>query len=77
MIIPIRCTSCGKPLGHLWEEFVEETNKGTEKKKILDSFGLDRYCCRAILMGHVELIDLAAEFKKHDRYNITSNSFYF
>lgn len=64
MIIPVRCFSCGKPLGHLWEEYAERVEKGEDKKKILDSFGLERYCCRALLLGNVELIDLAAEFKK-------------
>lgn len=67
MIIPIRCFSCGKPVGHLWEEYVEKVTKAekeTDKKRILDSLGLERYCCRALFLGHVELIDLAAEFKK-------------
>jgi DNA-directed RNA polymerase subunit N (RpoN/RPB10) len=31
---------------------------------VLDSLGLDRYCCRAIMLGHVELIDTVARFKK-------------
>ncbi|MBR9683275.1 DNA-directed RNA polymerase subunit N [Candidatus Woesearchaeota archaeon] len=64
MIIPIRCFSCGKPVGHLWEEYAEKTSKGADKKKVLDSLGVERYCCRGLLLGHVELIDLAAEFKK-------------
>ncbi len=64
MMIPIRCFSCGKPVGHLWEEFKERSEKGEEKKKVLDSLGLERYCCRAVFMGHVDLIDTAAEFKK-------------
>ena len=64
MIIPIRCFSCGKPVGHHWEEFSERREKGDDVKKVLDDLGLERYCCRAILMGHVELIDVAAEFKK-------------
>ncbi len=64
MIIPIRCFSCGKPIGHLWESFQERSLKGEDKKKILDSLGLDRYCCRAMLIGHVDLIDTAAQFKK-------------
>lgn len=64
MIIPIRCFSCGKPLGHLWEEYSERVSKGENKKKILDALGLDKYCCRGLFLGHVELIDLAAEFKK-------------
>lgn len=27
------------------------------KKKILDDLGLDRYCCRRHMLGHVDIID--------------------
>lgn len=64
MIIPIRCYSCGKPVAHLWEQFKERAEKGEDKKKVLDELGLDRYCCRALFMGHVDLIDTTAQFKK-------------
>ena len=65
MIIPIRCVSCGKPVGHLWEAYQEKLKKGESKKKAMDDLGLERYCCRALFMGHVELIDKVAAFKKH------------
>ncbi|MBI4440223.1 DNA-directed RNA polymerase subunit N [Candidatus Woesearchaeota archaeon] len=65
MIIPIRCWSCGKPIAHLWEDFKERAAKGDAKKKILDDLGLDRYCCRSMFLGHVELLETAAEFKKY------------
>lgn len=66
MIIPIRCWSCGKPVSHLWEEFQQRLEKEGEenRKKILDSLGLERYCCRALFLGHVDLIDTVARFKK-------------
>ena len=64
MIIPIRCWSCGKPVAQLWEEFSERRAKGESLKKVLDELGADRYCCRQQLMGHVELIDMSANFKK-------------
>ena len=64
MIIPMRCWSCNKPISHLWEDFKERTTKGEDRKKILDEVGLTRYCCRAIFLGHVDLLDIAAEFKK-------------
>ena len=64
MIIPIRCWSCGKPIGHLWEDFQARVKKGDDRKEILDELGLERYCCRAMLLGHVDLIDTSAEFKK-------------
>ncbi len=64
MIIPIRCYSCGKPIGHLYEEYVERTSKGENPKKVMDDLGLKRYCCRAVFLGHVDLIDTVAQFKK-------------
>ena len=64
MIIPIRCFSCGKPIGHLWEKFKERVEKGENPKKILDDLGLERYCCRQVFLGHVDLIQLTAKFKK-------------
>jgi DNA-directed RNA polymerase subunit N (RpoN/RPB10) len=64
MIIPIRCMSCGKPIAHLWQTFKERTAKGEDAKKVLDELGLDRYCCRAIFLGHVDLLDIVGKFKK-------------
>ncbi len=66
MIIPIRCLSCGKPVAHLWEEFKERLEKEGEenRKKILDDLGLERYCCRALFLGNVDLIDTVSRFKK-------------
>ncbi len=64
MIIPIRCWSCGKPIAHLWEEYEERSKKGESKKDVLDELGLDRYCCRAMFLGHIDLLETAAQFKK-------------
>ena len=65
MIIPMRCMSCGKPVAHLWEEYQERTKKGEEAKKVLTDLGLERYCCRALFMGLIDLIDTTAKFKKN------------
>ncbi len=64
MIIPVRCFSCGKPIGHLYEEFKKRVETGENKKKVLDELGLERYCCRAIFLGHVDLLPLTSKFKK-------------
>ncbi len=64
MIIPIRCWSCGKPIAHLWEAYGKRVSAGEDKKKVLDELGLERYCCRAMFLGHVDLIETAARFKK-------------
>ena len=64
MIIPIRCFSCGKPIAQLWEEYKTRTEKGEEAKKVMKDVGLERYCCKAIFLGHIDLIDTVARFKK-------------
>lgn len=65
MIIPIRCFSCGKPIGHLWENFKERVEKKEEdSKKVLDELGLERYCCRGIFLGQVDTLELVNKFKK-------------
>lgn len=64
MIIPIRCFTCGKPLAHLWETFKQRVESGEEAKKVFEDFNLERYCCKAILMGHAELINIVSRFKK-------------
>ena len=64
MIIPIRCMSCGKPVGHLWEQFKQRVGKSENPKDVLDDMGMDRYCCRGLFLGHVDLIETTAQFKK-------------
>ncbi|MBS3060307.1 MAG: DNA-directed RNA polymerase subunit N [DPANN group archaeon] len=56
-MIPIRCFSCGKPVGHLWEDYEKETKKGTKTDTIFKKMGLDRYCCRRMLLSHRDYID--------------------
>ena len=64
MIIPMRCISCGKPISHLWESYDERVKKGEAPKQVLDELGLQRYCCRSMFLGNIELIEAAARFKK-------------
>jgi DNA-directed RNA polymerase subunit N len=64
MIIPIRCFSCGKPVAQLWETYKERIKKGEDPKKVMDDLGLKRYCCRALFLGHVDLLEKVAQYKK-------------
>ncbi|MDD4280647.1 MAG: DNA-directed RNA polymerase subunit N [Candidatus Methanofastidiosa archaeon] len=62
MIVPIRCFTCGKPIGHLYREYCERTAEGENSKDVLDDLGLSRYCCRRMFLTHVDLIDEILEF---------------
>ena len=58
MIIPIRCFTCGKVVGNKWEAFQTLINKENKPiQEALDILKLVRYCCRRMLMTHVDLIE--------------------
>jgi DNA-directed RNA polymerase subunit N len=63
MIIPIRCFSCGAVVADKYVKFKEKV-KTEEPKKVLDSLGVKRYCCRRMILGQVDLIDELIEFEK-------------
>jgi DNA-directed RNA polymerase subunit N len=63
MIIPIRCFSCGKPVGHLWEEYRKQANAGKKADAVLDELGLTRMCCRGLFLTHVDLVKRVGEYK--------------
>jgi DNA-directed RNA polymerase subunit N len=47
----------------LWEEFEKRVKAGENAGKVLDDLGLKRYCCRQMLLGHIDLLKEIAKFK--------------
>lgn len=74
MIIPVRCFTCGKVIGDVYESYkkryddykkaVDAGEKPKETpKEILDDLGIERYCCRRMILTHVNLIGESAPFE--------------
>ena len=74
MIIPVRCFSCGKVISDVYGQYKErklaydEAIKNGEKpketpKEILDDLGVDRYCCRRMILTHVDLLEDSAPYE--------------
>ncbi len=74
MIIPVRCFSCGKVIGDAYEEYKQRyieykktvdsgENPKESPKKILDDLGVDRYCCRRMIITHVDLLEESAPYE--------------
>ncbi|KAI8873046.1 DNA-directed RNA polymerases I, II, and III subunit RPABC5 [Ramicandelaber brevisporus] len=57
MIIPVRCFSCGKVVGNLWNDYLGYLGQGMKEGDALDELHLERYCCRRMILTHVDLID--------------------
>ncbi len=67
-MIPIRCFTCGKLVGNLWEPYKQKLQQDKSANAALDELGLDRYCCRRMLISHLDLSD------KFLMYNCSSHS---
>jgi DNA-directed RNA polymerase I, II, and III subunit RPABC5 len=49
--------STKKIIGNKWEAYVNLLNQNFSGKTALDVLGLRRYCCRRMLLTHVDLIE--------------------
>ncbi len=62
MIIPVRCFTCGRLIADKWEDYCRRIRQGEDPVAVLDSMGLKRYCCRRMLLSHVDIIDDVLQF---------------
>jgi len=63
MIIPVRCFSCGKIIGGLYDKYLEKIENNYAENDALDSLDIKRYCCRRMILTHVDIIDKLLEYK--------------
>ena len=61
-MIPVRCFTCGAVIGDKWEEFARSVERGESPREILDRLGVSRYCCRRMLMSHVDVLEEILRF---------------
>jgi DNA-directed RNA polymerase subunit N len=76
LIIPVRCFTCGKLIGDKWEEFTRRVKAGENPSEILDSLGVKRYCCRRMLLSHVEILDEVLRFYEEAQKRKEARSLY-
>ena len=57
MIVPVRCFTCGSVIADKYDEYRDRVKGGEKPAEVLDSLGVKRYCCRRMLLSHVEVVD--------------------
>ena len=67
-LIPVRCYSCNKVVGNKWETYQNMLQNGVEPGQALDKLGLKRYCCRRVLLTHVDLFDKLLKYSDTETF---------
>ena len=49
-------------IAHVYEQYKEAVETGVGSDKALDDLGMERYCCRRMFVGHIDLVDEVAPF---------------
>ena len=49
-------------IAHKYKQFREAVDEGKAPGETLDEIGFERYCCRRMFVGHIDLIDEVAPF---------------
>ena len=62
VLVPVRCFSCGKLIADKFDDFKKNVQSGIKPQKALDDVGLERYCCRRMLLTTVESIQQIIPF---------------
>jgi len=64
MFFPVRCFTCGGVIGHLTEEYEQKVKAGKNPAEVLEALGIERYCCRRMFLGHVEVMDKVIRYER-------------
>ena len=62
MIIPVRCFTCGKVIGNKWQKFLDIIVQHKTPLQAFQELKIERYCCRRMLLTHVNLIDYLSNY---------------
>jgi len=62
VLVPVRCFTCGNTVADKFDEYQNRVKSGEEPAKILDSLGIERYCCRRMILTTLETIQQVLPF---------------
>ena len=64
MLVPVRCFTCGNLISDKFEEYRETMQQSGSQSpdEAMSALGIERYCCRRMLLTTVETIEQIIPF---------------
>jgi DNA-directed RNA polymerase subunit N len=62
VLVPVRCFTCGKLIADKYSDYQTRIKTGEDPKIVLDNLGMERYCCRRMLLTTVETVQQIIPF---------------
>lgn len=66
MIIPVRCFTCGSIIGDKYQLYLDIVAEGYTEEDAMNALNFHRFCCRRMILTHVDLQDLLLKFNPAD-----------
>ncbi|TPP50072.1 hypothetical protein CGC20_17095 [Leishmania donovani] len=66
MIIPVRCFTCGNVIADKYLLYLDLVSQGVSEEDAMNVFHLERFCCRRMMLTHVDMTDLLLKFNPAD-----------
>jgi len=62
VLVPVRCFTCGNLIADKFDDYQTKLKTGENPEKVLNDLGINRYCCRRMLLTTVETIQQVIPF---------------
>lgn len=70
-LFPIRCFTCGKVIGNLYELYEKKITEKITAQEVLDELKVNRFCCRRMFLSYAPEIE--ENMMKYDHARIVDN----
>jgi len=69
MLFPIRCFSCGKVIGHLYDIYKRRVEAGEDPNEVLNDLGITKPCCRARFISYnPKPLEYILKLRKYNKF---------
>lgn len=57
MSLPVRCFTCGYPIGQYEQKFINLLESKGDQEKAVKAMNMKQYCCQRMFLGYVNIAE--------------------